>query len=143
MRPSSSQVELEIVVDGKTRVLRVPAPKGFPRRLIPILADFMRLGFEYCRARLEFKVAPSYVPFAPSLRGRHSKTELDGLGRKIDVLRKEGRSYGDISRRICPKKQQSKHHCEKGCNDRIRQVHRYWLRQQNQLQVEKELTSFE
>jgi len=141
MRPRPTQVEIKVVVHGETETLRQPVPKGFPSELIPVLADYMRRGFEACRERLEGKEAPSLAPFFTPLRGRAPKPELEGLGREIDTQLKAGRGYGQIAIRICPNK--DKHVCGIKCKDRIRQIHRYWLKQQKQLQFEKELTSFD
>jgi hypothetical protein len=141
MRPTPSEVEIKVVVHGETITLIEPVPDGFPQELIPILADYMRRGYEACRVRLEVKELPSFAEVAEPLRstGRRSKPELVGLGRRIDKLRKEGRSYGQITRRICPDK--DKHRCGKKCIDRIRQVYKYWQKQQKQLEFERELTS--
>jgi hypothetical protein len=131
VRPSPSHVEIEVVVDGKTQVLREQVPKGFPPELIPTLADFMRLGFEAGRASMEAHELPSLAPFAASLRGRPIDPKIEALGRKADELRKQGRTYGEIARFICPDRKPGHHRCGKKCADRIRQAHLSFLNRED------------
>ncbi len=144
MSASTSHVEIDVVIQGKTETLREPVPNGFPPDLVRVLADFMRRGFEACRTRLESTEMPSLADMAPSTRGRPPKPELEKLCPKIDELVRKGRSYGQIAIAICPKKTQPKHKkCTKECSDSLRHAYKYWLQKQEQARIEEELLSFD
>jgi hypothetical protein len=91
-------------------------PKGFPADYLPKLGEFYRDGFsdgqiftQHPRLRI------------PPRRGRAVDPVARRLGEMALRLRNQGLSYGQIALRICEKKDEEGHQCDRKCADRMRQ----------------------
>lgn len=118
-----SEIQVEVLLNGKKEVLREPVPEGFPPELIPCLADYMERGFRAGLKASHLLDIPSLVEFAkiPGL-GRPVNAENEREGREAAKLRKDGLTFGQIARQVCRYRSKPTHHCKKKCADRIRQT---------------------
>jgi hypothetical protein len=57
----------------------------------------------------------------PATRGRRPSREVQESGRKAAKLFKQGYTDGEVARKICERRGEPGHRCDKRCADRIRQ----------------------
>jgi len=98
-------------------------PDQFPPELAPHLADFMSRGVNAAIDALRAKPRD----WLRRVRGRPIDPAVQKLGQEAAQLHKEGLTYGQIARQLCPRKKQAGHWCGKRCADRIRQAARAYL----------------
>lgn len=60
-------------------------------------------------------------------RGRPTNQEIQRLGKEAAKLRGKDLTYGQIARRVCPRRSEHGHRCGKNCADRIRQAAKRYL----------------
>jgi hypothetical protein len=121
------QISVEICLNGKKETLVESAPEGFPKDLLPHLADFLKRGFNAACERLSCETFPSLAGLALDPRGRLIDPEVERIGREAFKLHQEGLTYGQIARKVCTKRGQPGHNpCRKRCADRIRQAARQY-----------------
>jgi hypothetical protein len=112
------QVAIGIYVEGEASPLEVllePIPNDFPSKLIPHLAEYMARGFNYGIKEGAFINSSGKRP-----RGRPIDAAVHDRGREAARLHKEGLSYGKIAQRLCPKRSEKGHTCNRLCADRLR-----------------------
>ena len=127
------QIVAEVLINEEKVMLREPAPEGFPRKLFPYLADYMRRGFIAALSRRSSPDVQDFeeidlAPYAAPLSGRPVNPEVQELGRNAARLRRGGLTYGQIARQLCPLKNAQGHHCGRRCADRIRQAAKPYLK---------------
>ncbi len=125
-----SQITVEIYEEGKenpVEVLREPAPDGFPSELLHHLGDFMARGFNAAQEPKQVSL-DDFVTV--ERRPRDDESEREGF--EGARLREKRLSFGQIALQVCRyRKKKRRHHCDKGCADRIRQnVKQYKLREE-------------
>lgn len=131
--PQYRTIPVGIFVSGESEPLLIPAdpiPEGFPPKFVQYLGEVFLSGFNLAvRLTVQF---PS-----KRLRGRPISPRVQELGQKGAVLRQQGQTWGQISKRICDLKVDRNHQCGRACADRIRQAAQPYLNKKTSPHSEK------
>jgi hypothetical protein len=106
------------------KVLEEPVPSNFPKKLLFHLADYMARGFNGAIRETALIRKLSAKPV-----GRPIDPEVQRIGREAAKLREQGFTYGEIARKLCSRKVQPLHRCDKKCADRIQKAARPYVSQ--------------
>jgi hypothetical protein len=122
---NQTQVAMGIYVEGEESPLEVllqPVPNDFPPKLIPHLAEYMARGFNYGIEEGAFMNSLGKRP-----RGRPIDAAEHDRGREAARLRKRGLTFGEIAKKLCPKRGETGHACDRLCADRLRHSAKVYL----------------
>lgn len=102
--------------------LKLTPPPGWadPKKAYAIL-DWIRNANEQHRGAAEEFISWLQKQFGHS-RGRPVNPVLTELGHNVSRLRSGGKSWGEIARKVCPRRKEKDHTCSKACADRLRQL---------------------
>lgn len=123
-----SMVAVGIYVEGEAMPIeilleRAPTPDKFPRELVPYLTDYMARGFNSVASAARLKLGD----LLRKARGRPIDPAVQQVGQEAAKLRKEGLTYGQIALKLCLRRTEHGHRCDKACADGIRQAAKPYL----------------